>query len=255
MSEFERRIYTEKEAARILRRASELKEEQGYQEGPPKGATARELMQLASEVGVEARYIQAALQELHGEEVDPDHLAQVRWLGAPPEYSIERIVPGVLTQEAWQTIVGMLNSEYKQSIEGVINGKFHTWQWKHELGWVHVSAIKGEGNVRIRMNFQIDSGLVAGLIPTVIAWFAAASILFAADSLRPWLSALFSALLLVGLATGYRSWTSSWWKQDKKKSARLMKRLIETAFPTSMADLVSPNSMQEEPSQVQVCTD
>ncbi len=237
MSEHEDRVYTEREVLSVLRRAADRQAREGTERTQAAGSSRAELERIAEEVGIDPRHVAAALAELAIEGVAEDHRGQSRWLGAPPEYSVERIVPGTLTLEGWETLVGALNSEFKQSIPGVVSGRFRTWHWKHDLGSVHFSAVQAPEGVRLRLDLHIDNGLIAGLVPTVIAWFALASLLFSADSLRPWLSMVLSAAALVGLATAFRASAASWWRKDRRRTARLMDRLVESA---SVAPLAAP---------------
>jgi len=243
MSERNERLYTEKEVARILQRAADLQSEVGGSDPTARGSSRLELQRVGEELGIEPAFVAQALAELNLDGVDEDHRAQSRWLGAPPEYVVERTIVGPLSPQAWDAIVGHLNSEFKQSIPGVESGEFRTWQWKHELGWVHFSAIPSGATVRLRMVLHIDDGLVAGLVPTGIAWFALASLLFANDALRPWLSILCSAAAFIGLGAAFRTLSSRWWRQDQRKTARLMNRILD-AFEE--VPVVSPMLAAEE---------
>jgi hypothetical protein len=243
--------FTEREVGTILRRAAELQERAGDWPHPPQGSSTEEVERIADEVGIDRRYVQAAISELHSATVDADQKGQIRWLGAPEEYTIERTVSGSLTDEVWASLEGTLNAHYKQSISGVVSGNVRTWNWKHELGFVHLAAVQASDGVRLKLTFHIDDGIVAGLIPTVIAGFAGTTILFAADALRPWLSILLSGAWAALLAFGFRRTAARWWRRDRKKNAALMERLVETAFD---APQESRPVTTEQPASVSVST-
>ncbi|MFN8852248.1 MAG: hypothetical protein ACK5XS_04405, partial [Armatimonadota bacterium] len=79
--------------------------------------------------------------------------------------------------------------------------------------------------------------IVAGLVPTVTGWFGATSILFSNDSLRPWLSTVFSAVALVGLATAFRTCVRSWWVKDRRRNAALFDQLASAISSSSVSAL------------------
>lgn len=220
-------VFSEKQVAQVLRRAAELQDQESGPDASLRGATAKDIQRIGEEVGLDPRLVAAALAEMAQIGVEEDHRGQSRWLGAPPEYTVERTLSGQLSQEGWETLVGLLNERFRQSEPGLVSGSLRSWRWEHELGWVYFSAVQMEHGVRLRLHLQIDEGLVAGLVPTVIAWFAATSLLFSVDNLRPWFSMLLSAVLLVGLAVGFRSSAAAWWRKDQRKMARLMDELAQ----------------------------
>ena len=61
-----RRVFSEKEVSRVLRRATELQE--NAKTTDPTGLTSEELHQIAVEAGIDPRFMAAALSELEQEE-------------------------------------------------------------------------------------------------------------------------------------------------------------------------------------------
>ena len=240
MSEQYPRRYSEKEIALALRRAAELQAQAELGTGAQGGASREEIERIGKEVGIDPQHVAQALAELGQIQVDLDHRTQSAWLGAPPEYTVERIVPAQLTPETWQTLVGILNSEFRESIAGMVSGGLHSWQWKHELGFVNFTAFQTPEGLRLKLVLRIDEGLIAGIVPTVVAWFAIASLLFSNDSLRPWLSILFSAVALVGMTLAFRAAAGSWWRKDQRRTARLIDEL--TRAVTSQTTLTHQTS-------------
>lgn len=239
--------YSDKDVTRILRRAAELQEQAGSPARSGQGASREDLKRIGGEVGIDPAFIEAALAEGLDAGVAADHQGQSRWLGAPPQYAIERVIPGQLTPESWGTLVGMLNHHFKQSKAGKVSGGFHSWKYKHDLGSVYVSAIQTEAGVRLKLELDIDSAIVAGLVPTVTGWFGATSILFSNDSLRPWLSTVFSAVALVGLATAFRTCVRSWWVKDRRRNAALFDQLASavSSSPVSALEAATPVLAEE----------
>ncbi len=237
MSTDPRPEYSDKDVTRILRRAAELQEQAGSPAKSGQGASREDLKRIGGEVGIDPAFIEAAMAEGLEQGVVADHQGQSRWLGAPPKYAIERVIPGQITPESWATVVGILNHHFKQSKAGKVSGGFHSWKYKHDLGSVYVSAIQTEAGVHLKLELDIDSAIVAGLVPTVTGWFGATSILFSNDSLRPWLSTVFSAVALVGLATAFRAAVRSWWVKDRRRNAALFDQLASAISSSSVSAL------------------
>lgn len=239
--------YSDKDVTRILRRAAELQEQAGSPARSGQGASREDLKRIGGEVGIDPAFIEAAMAEGLDAGVAADHQGQSRWLGAPPQYAIERVIPGQLTPESWGTLVGMLNHHFKQSKAGKVSGGFHSWKYKHDLGSVYVSAIQTEAGVHLKLELDIDNGIIAGMVPTTIAWFGATSLLFANDALRPWLSAAFSAAALVGLGTAFRAFVRSWWVKDRRRNAALFDQLASavSSSPVSALETATPVLTEE----------
>ncbi len=239
--------YSDKDVTRILRRAAELQEQAGSPARSGQGASREDLKRIGSEVGINPAFIEAAMAEGLDAGVAADHQGQSRWLGAPPQYAIERVIPGQLTPETWGTVVGILNHNFWQSKSGKVSGGFHTWKYKHDLGSVFVSAIQTESGVRLKLELYIDGGIIAGLVPTTIAWFGVTSLLFANDALRPWLSMLLSAGALVGLGTAFRASVRSWWVKDRRRNAALFEQLASAIAspPVSALETATPVLTEE----------
>lgn len=237
MSTDPRPEYSDKDVTRILRRAAELQEQAGSPAKSGQGASREDLRRIGGEVGIDPAFIEAAMAEGLEEGVAADHQGQSRWLGAPPQYAIERVIPGQLTPESWATIVGILNDHFRQTRVGKISGGFHSWKYKHDLGSVYVSAFQTEAGVRLKIEPYIDGGIIAALVPTTIAWFGVTSLLFSNDALRPWLSMLLSAGALVGMGTAFRAAVRSWWVKDRRRNATLFDRLAGAIVVQDMSTL------------------
>ena len=246
MSTDPRPEYSDKDVTRILRRAAELQEQAGSPARSGQGASREDLKRIGGEVGIDPAFIEAAMAEGLEQGVAADHQGQSRWLGAPPQYAIERVIPGQITPESWATVVGILNHHFKQSKAGKVSGGFHSWKYKHDLGSVYVSAIQTEAGVHLKLELDIDSAIVAGLVPTVTGWFGATSILFSNDSLRPWLSTVFSAVALVGLATAFRTCVRSWWVKDRRRNATLFDQLAGAVAAQELSSLERATAVETQ---------
>ncbi len=216
------RQYTEKEVSRILRRATELQSASAPQSIASGGVRLDELERIAAEVGIDPAHLRSAADELDTHGLDD---SQTRWLGAPPEYEIERIVDANLTEEAWQGLVGELNSIYKQSLPGVSAGHVRTWHWKHDLGSVHFTAVHGKSSVRLKLLCHIDDGIAVALIPTVILLLASVMGILAIDELQVWFRPIVAMLAFAAVATSFKRLVGGWFRNDRKRTARAMDKL------------------------------
>src|SRR5690349_171342 len=96
----------DQEIARILRRAAELQESDREREALApsvlQGLTLAELKQLAGEVGIEARYVEAAATERQQENA---RRKQFHFWGAPVSAEVERLIEAPLGPDDWEELV------------------------------------------------------------------------------------------------------------------------------------------------------
>ncbi|MFY9234121.1 MAG: hypothetical protein WAO58_06640 [Fimbriimonadaceae bacterium] len=237
------RHYTEKETAKIIRRAGELQARSSTSDAPS-GISPAELFRIGQEVGLDAQYIREAM---HGVEEDGDEV-QTRWLGAPPSYEVERAFEGTLSDERWQALVGELNSTFQQSIVGVKAGPVHTWHWKHDLGSVHFTATQTPTSVRLKLVPHIDDGISVGMVSTIGIILVTAAAPWGAQELPIWAKVLASIFMALALGLWFRKIVAGWYRHDQIKMAKLMDRLEQTL--QEQAELPLPHLQPaEEPLQ------
>jgi hypothetical protein len=217
------RLYTEKETARILRRAADIQSREAMAGDRRDGVSAEELIRIGQEVGLEEGSL---LEAIRGLDEDGDEV-QTRWLGAPPSYELERVLEGSFGENQWQAVVGQLNATFHQSIAGVTSGPVRTWHWKHELGSIHFTATETPTSVRLKMVSFIDDGIALAMILSTIGMFGAVMAMWAIDSFRPFLSLLFTFLTVIGVGLWFRSATSKWYRRDRIKLNRVMGHVEE----------------------------
>jgi hypothetical protein len=94
----EKRLYTEKEVSKLLRRAAEL-QDAATDAIPRPGLTRAQVEQIAAEVGIDARFVREAVAEaspLHAENVSvesvtvaaPSREKDIRWEYPPEQPSV-----------------------------------------------------------------------------------------------------------------------------------------------------------------------
>lgn len=218
----QKRQFTEKEVARILRDAAEMQGSTGSLH--EEGVSAAELEKIAAEVGLSRSHVQAAMARL--DEMDD---GQTRWLGAPPSYEIEAIREGVLTHDQWQAMVAELNATFHQAETGAITGPVRTWYWKHELGSVQFTATQNENATRFKLVAFIDDGISAGFWGAIGAIVMGSGAVAANLDSWPLLQAASILLVVGGVSVWFRKLVSNWYRRDRRKLTKLMERLKTAA--------------------------
>jgi hypothetical protein len=94
----------DQEIARILRRAAQLQESDREREAlasDAHGLTLAELKQLAGEVGIEPRYVEAAATERQQEK---ERRRQFHFWGAPVSAQVERLIEAPVAPDDWEEL-------------------------------------------------------------------------------------------------------------------------------------------------------
>lgn len=115
------RRYADAETALILRRAAEL---QGTAPEPSISPSLADLEQMASEAGIEPRYVRQAAAEL----ASPIAAARGNGiLGAPGTLWLERVVPGEIAPSAFDAVVEEIRSALAMAGHTTVLGRGFTW--------------------------------------------------------------------------------------------------------------------------------
>ena len=141
-----RKLFSEKEVGRILKRATELHEAEGPTDAT--GLTLDEVRQIATEMGVDPRYVAAAVAEVAG---DGGEEERFYWLGGPVSYEMERVVEGDVSEEQWVEMVEAMRRSY--NLVGVSSKVGRMLEWTHNRRGrqVQVRVVSREGKTRIRL--------------------------------------------------------------------------------------------------------
>ncbi|MBX3120241.1 MAG: hypothetical protein KF784_14340 [Fimbriimonadaceae bacterium] len=225
--------FTDKEASAILRRAMEIESSKG-EISHPDGLTRDDLARVASEVGIEPKNVEEAIRQY--QELDMI-TTQERWLGAPEEYEIERMLDVELSEESWQAMVGEMNAQFSEQNGGNISGNTYSWRHKHGLGYVHVLAQKQGGKTLLRLKSHIDDGVAVGLIITCFTALLTAIGVFSIAAL-PIAGKVMLALASVGVWLQIlRGFAGNAYRRDKAKMRKLFNRLEEAAYTHTESNL------------------
>jgi hypothetical protein len=115
------RRYADAETALILRRAAEL---QGTAPEASTSPSLADLEQVASEAGIEPRYVRQAAAEL----ASPIAAARGNGiLGAPGTLWLERVVPGEIPPSAFDAVVEEIRSALAMAGHTTVLGRGFTW--------------------------------------------------------------------------------------------------------------------------------
>ncbi len=150
-----RRLFSEKEISRVLKRATELQEIEGPTETT--GLSMEELQQIAAEVGIDPRHLAVAVAEL---EQDGD--SRFHWLGAPTSFELERVVEGEVSEQQWEEMVLVIRQAF-DLVGGV--GRVSRWfEWTHDSkdqqAQVTVTSQGGQTKIHLRVRFSKVAALL-----------------------------------------------------------------------------------------------
>lgn len=213
------RVYSEKEAAEILRRAARL-QELGNIEGEINGISQTELERIAAECGIDASHLQRAIAE------GSTSFSAKGFLRLVQEH--ERTLEGELTQEGVEMVVAELaehhaGRQFAQQLGRTLTVRFANNNW--------LSVVSRNGRTKIQLRSGVFVPFMAGLYPGLITAFVLGVNLAARGM---WLWALVSSVLL--LAAG----SVAFWLL-LGHSHRRYKELLERV----VASMVRPGMMED----------
>ena len=161
----DRRRYTDREMALILKRASELQEQ-----GPSTGTreqshTLSELEQIAAEVGIDPRYVAEAANAV---DVEPT-TKRAPLLGAPTTYQVSRFVEGEVPETEFAEMLDTIRRVTGK--HGEVSRVLGSLEWK-TMGprgetYVTISPRQGKTAMRIGGQYGLSAGLVYGVAVTI----------------------------------------------------------------------------------------
>ncbi|MEM6645574.1 MAG: hypothetical protein AAF730_04905 [Bacteroidota bacterium] len=138
------RRYSEEEIAAIFQKAVETQEIARRQRAPERGLTLDELKAIGAESGIDAAFIEHAATTAH---VQPAETDQVTYLRVPIGVSHTVDLPGTLSDENWERIVGECRHMFRA--EGKVATRGATREWSN--GNLKIIAELSETGHRLRM--------------------------------------------------------------------------------------------------------
>lgn len=161
------RLYDEKEVGKLLERATELQREDPGRALAPGGLSLAELEEIASEAGIDARFLRRAAAEMAsgGQEKE-------MWEGITGERLTlvqEAVVAGELNEPGFERVVEALQRSAQENGQPSLLGRTLTWQaetaGKTRTIQVTVTSRDGETHIRgVERLHQMASGLFAGTV-------------------------------------------------------------------------------------------
>ena len=171
-----RRLFSEKDVSRVLKRATELQEAKGPVMGGSEasGLSLEDLQQIAAEVGIDPRHLAAAVAELDQEDATE---GRFHWLGAPTSMELERVFEGEVSEDQWEKMV----EEIRQTF-GLVGSAGHvgrSFEWTHDSTeqQAHVTVTSSGGQTRIRLAARYDYGARITFMTSTMLALLSASIL------------------------------------------------------------------------------
>jgi hypothetical protein len=219
------RIYSDKEASELLRRAAELQDSVAEGGMPRTGLTRAQVEQIAAEVGIEARFVREAMAEASAQR--PNAASESRLFGGPLALESTRIVPGEATEAQWEAIVREVRRIIGDS--GRRDRLGRAWEWtspERELEETRVSVRPGEGQTEIEIVQRHDGAAFLYYMTTGMLSLIAALGLVSAMQASPVVEATVAGGGLVGAAALLRAQFGRWTRRKGQRQQELIERLV-----------------------------
>lgn len=219
-----RRLYDQKEVGAILRRASELQGADDPDRLP--GLSLDELRQVATEAGIDPRYIGQAIDDL----ASGGDRSRSNFWGGPLSLTVERTIEGEIDEAVWEQMVSEIRKTFDQSGTVSAWGRALEWTFSASGGMqAHATAIRRDGKTHLQVRWSEPVLFVPFFVPTLVLSLVSPAVIFEAIGLGlaegalVWLG--FVATLLTLARTGL-SLTSS---KKRRKVRALITRLAAIA--------------------------
>ena len=167
------KIYTEEQVNRLLQRAIERQEaDQKHHYDNQHGLTLTEIERVATEVGIDPRYVRLALADIHRPRETP--FEPGIW-GSPRLIEITKEIPGRLSDTAIAEILSEIRSN-EMGLNGDFDKSANRFDWSTKPGSsVHRVSIKGEPweqNTVLSLKFDMSQAQVLiHFLPTFLPLF------------------------------------------------------------------------------------
>lgn len=160
------RRYDEDEVARILKRATEIRQERAAEELASDGLTLDELEGIAREAGIDVGHLRQAALEMDSGELGGGFLA--RMAGDRLTLVREMSLAGEMEEDGYEAIVAVAQARVKEHGTVALLGRTLTWrsesQSKTRSTRLVVSVRSGETRIQVEENLhQFAAGLHGGL--------------------------------------------------------------------------------------------
>jgi len=160
------RLYDETEVGKLLKRATELQQEEGARSLPSGGMSLAELEEIALEAGIDPRYLRRAAAELTSGDMEPE--GWERLLGERVMLVQETVLPGELDAEGFERVVAAIQRTAREHGQPSLLGRTLTWQAEtaNKMRTIQVTVTSRQGETWVRAEerlHQLASGLFTGV--------------------------------------------------------------------------------------------
>jgi len=227
------RRYNEEELAAILRGAAEAQSTGPITGDEKSGYSLADIERLASEVGIDPKYIATAAENLP---VERPNERGFRFFSAPIRQTIERSFVGNLDDLSWEESVDELRSTYHSNGTTATVGLSKEWIGGSDFRQVQLYASSRGGKTRLKINIlQKDTIAVVGILGfflTFVASLGLGSFLESNGmSARPGYVIGF-LIAVFALTRGLAKWSA----QNRQTAEKVLRRIEEFATSAGKFD-------------------
>lgn len=235
-----RRIYSDTEISRIIKRAAELQQETGRRDAGGRGISIAELEQMALELGLDPAHIRQAVAELGSGD---DSHSKFSLLGRTL-IEARRLAKGEMSEREWEKMVQEVRRTFGFTGETGKLGQALEWKTSdRELVRYQVTASPRDEGTDIQIVSRRDSA--AFLIYFISVVFGLSSALaVAAPSFSNPVELLAAGGILAGALTTARLLLAGWTRTQKRMINRLIARL-ESIVLQETPPLATPAAVEQ----------
>ena len=150
------RRFGDREVGLILKRATELQDTASEPSGA--GLTLKELEEIAAEAGIDPTHLRRAAAEVQAG--GPSSGLATAFLGASPTVSLERMIPGEVSERGFELLVPEI--QQVDTGQGVPSLFGRTLTWRSDTRSLQLAVSSRDGETQIRIDERLH-GLAAGL--------------------------------------------------------------------------------------------
>jgi hypothetical protein len=204
------RRFSDQEVALIFKTAAEL-QAVAPPDGPARGLTLADMEQVAREVGIDAAFIRRAVQEVDASR-SRDRAA--RFLGAPTELVIERVVDGEAGLATHEAVLALLRDATGDLGEVSTVGQLFGWRGRLAKARLDVQVATRAGRTVIRVRTTLAEVVGDSFVaPAVLGGGGAGFLAFAAT-----VSALGAPAALIAGAIAGAGYAGARWYYARRVS-------------------------------------
>lgn len=237
------RKYNESEIEAIFSSAARAQETARTSIGESEGLTLEELQRIGREAGITPEFIRRAAAAL--EMGTPDESTD-RLVGLPIGVGRSAVVPGPLTDEAWDQLVADLRRTFRATGRTRVDGSLR--QWRNGNLRASVEPVADGYRLDIStMNGNLRSGIVGGMVAVVLGLLLTVMHFLSGETMSDtYRTLVVTAMAVIGLATiaGFR--LPGWARERKLQMKDVLERAMERSTAASVPRMVASERQEDE---------